>query len=182
MSNKRTGKKSKKVTEPKTAVRSTMPQHSVWPAFRLPECLASPRSNTQPHSPVASVHGGLMDNRSTAPAYQRIQIGNIASGADEVRLRALFLAYGRVIYYERPLDPATGRPGAFVFVEMPSAEAAIAAKALNGHDFNGKSLAVTLQPVAGWSSDADRDTRAKPPRRTVLDSPPPRRPPVPPEP
>ena len=123
-----------------------------------------------------------MDDRSAAaPAYQRIQIGNIASGAAEVRLRALFLAYGRVISYERPLDPATGRPGAFVFVEMPSAEAAVAARALNGHDFSGKPLTVTLQPVAGWSSDADRDTRAKPPRRTVLDSPP-RRPPVPPEP
>jgi RNA recognition motif-containing protein len=101
--------------------------------------------------------------------FQRIQIGNLGSGAIEVHLRSLFLAYGHVISYERPLDPATGRPGSYAFIEMASDAADAAVAALNGREVGGVPLQIVAsEPVAGSAPDSERHPRAPQQRRTVL--------------
>lgn len=105
----------------------------------------------------------------TAAKFQRIQVGNLASGAIEVQLRSLFLAYGHVISYERPLDPATGRPGPFAYIEMASDQAAAAVAALNGHEVGGTPLQIVgSEPIAGSAPDPERHPREPQQRRTVL--------------
>ena len=102
----------------------------------------------------------------------RIRVGNLAAAVTEVHLRALFLAYGRILSYERPVDVATGRPGAFAYIEMASAEGDAAVAALNGHQAGGRPLEISaLRRVARWAPEADRHPRSPQLRRTVLPRP-----------
>jgi hypothetical protein len=102
---------------------------------------------------------------------QRIQICNIEAGVSEAQIRALFLVHGRVVSYERPTAPESGRPGGYVYIEMDSTAATAAARALNGHLANGQPLEVTLvDHFVGRSPEADR--RARPPQRKRMVLPP----------
>ena len=95
---------------------------------------------------------GALDEREC------IQIGNLASGSMELQLRSLFLAYGPVISYARPVDPETGRPGPLAYIEMAPEQALAAIAGLDGRVVGGLPIAVT--PVATLT--AETLTRATP--------------------
>ena len=73
----------------------------------------------------------------------RLYVGNLPFSATEEELENLFSQSGAVTAANIVTDRDTGRSRGFAFVEMESSEAASAAiEALNGTDFNGRSLTV----------------------------------------
>ncbi len=73
---------------------------------------------------------------------QRIYVGNLPFDSSESDVEALFASYGSVQSCALPTDRDTGRPRGFGFVEMDQADASKAIQALNGQDFQGRSLTV----------------------------------------
>lgn len=73
---------------------------------------------------------------------QRIYVGNLPFGSSESDVETLFAAYGSVQSCALPTDRDTGRPRGFGFVEMDQGDAAKAIQALNGQDFQGRTLTV----------------------------------------
>ena len=73
---------------------------------------------------------------------KRIYVGNLPFSSSEEDVTALFEAYGRVVSCALPTDRETGRPRGFGFVEMDERDAEQAINALNGQDFQGRSLTV----------------------------------------
>ena len=72
---------------------------------------------------------------------KNLYVGNLPFGTTTDDLRDLFAQYGNVKSAQVVMDRETGRSRGFGFVEMnDGAEAAI--DALNGKDFQGRSLAV----------------------------------------
>jgi RNA recognition motif-containing protein len=72
---------------------------------------------------------------------KNLYVGNLAFGTTTDDLRDLFAQYGNVKSAQVVMDRETGRSRGFGFVEMnDGAEAAI--DALNGKEFQGRSLAV----------------------------------------
>ena len=72
---------------------------------------------------------------------KNLYVGNLPFGTTTDDLRDLFAQYGNVKSSQVVMDRETGRSRGFGFVEMnDGAEAAI--DALNGKDFQGRSLAV----------------------------------------
>lgn len=110
-----------------------------------------------------------MSNLSTeAERLQRVEIGNLAPAATEAQLRGLFLVYGQLFSFERPLDLNTGRPGAFVYIEMAASNAAAAIAALHGHVIGGEALTVSASNTRmDWVPETDRHATSPRPRRTV---------------
>ena len=112
----------------------------------------------------------MTDQPPGTAKYTRIQVGNLAASATEVRLRALFGRYGHVISFEQPLDPKTGRPGPYAYIEMAAADAERAVAGIDGFEIAGQPLAVSAdEPTTSWAADAERRWEPPPPRRTVLD-------------
>lgn len=111
-----------------------------------------------------------MNNLSTdAERLQRIRIGNLAPRATEVQLRGLLVKHGEIASFERPLDLNTGRPGAFVYIEMAASAALAAVDELNGHVLGGSALEVVVtSPLVGWTPEADRHASSRRTRRTVM--------------
>ncbi|MBV8806915.1 MAG: RNA-binding protein, partial [Sinobacteraceae bacterium] len=72
----------------------------------------------------------------------KLYVGNLSFDATEDSLRALFAQHGTVDSAKLISDRDTGRPRGFGFVEMPNADAAKAMQALNGQEFQGRSLRV----------------------------------------
>jgi RNA recognition motif-containing protein len=72
----------------------------------------------------------------------RIYVGNLSFDTTEDSLRALFSQHGPVESAKLISDRDTGRPRGFGFVEMSNADASGAIQALNGKDFEGRSLRV----------------------------------------
>jgi RNA recognition motif-containing protein len=71
-----------------------------------------------------------------------LYVGNLPFSATEDGVRALFSAHGTVEKVSLIQDRETGRPRGFGFVEMSNADASRAMQALNGKDFDGRSLKV----------------------------------------
>ena len=72
---------------------------------------------------------------------KNLYVGNLPFGTTTDDLRDLFAQYGNVKSAQVVMDRETGRSRGFGFVEMnDGAEAAI--EALNGKEFQGRSLAV----------------------------------------
>ena len=74
---------------------------------------------------------------------KKLYVGNLSYGMTDGDLEKLFQAHGAVQSAQVIMDRDTGRSKGFGFVEMDNdqqAQAAIAA--LNGQDFNGRSLTV----------------------------------------
>ena len=74
-----------------------------------------------------------------------IHIGNLAQDATEDGVRQLFSKYGHVKSVKIIIDMATRKSKGFGFVEMPAdAEGQKAIKELNGLNFQGKMLSVSV--------------------------------------
>ena len=72
----------------------------------------------------------------------KLFVGNLPFTATEEGVRALFSKHGTVEKVSLISDRDTGRPRGFGFVEMSNADASRAMQALNGVDFEGRSLKV----------------------------------------
>lgn len=73
---------------------------------------------------------------------KKLYVGNLPFNATETDVRDLFAAYGDVESIAMINDRETGRFRGFCFVEMADDEASAAIAALDGHDFDGRSLRV----------------------------------------
>ncbi|MGG6297542.1 RNA recognition motif domain-containing protein [Leptolyngbya sp. AN02str] len=72
-----------------------------------------------------------------------IYVGNLAYGATEEDVQAVFAEYGTVKRVQLPIDRESGRIRGFGFVEMSSdAEEAAAIEALDGAEWMGRDLRV----------------------------------------
>ena len=72
----------------------------------------------------------------------KLYVGNLPFTATDEGVRALFSQHGTVEKVSLITDRETGRPRGFGFVEMSNADASRAMQALNGTDFDGRSLRV----------------------------------------
>jgi RNA recognition motif-containing protein len=72
----------------------------------------------------------------------KLYVGNLPFTATDESVRALFAKHGTVETISLVTDRETGRPRGFGFVEMSNADASRAMQALNGTDFNGRTLKV----------------------------------------
>jgi len=72
----------------------------------------------------------------------KLYVGNLPFTATEDSVRSLFSPHGSVDKVSLINDRETGRARGFGFVEMPNADASRAMQALNGSDFEGRSLKV----------------------------------------
>jgi len=73
---------------------------------------------------------------------KKIYIGNLPFSASEDEIRDLFSAHGDVQSVTLITDRETGRPRGFGFVEMDDSSAQKAIEAINGTEFNGRTLNV----------------------------------------
>jgi len=73
----------------------------------------------------------------------KVYVGGLSYATTDKQLEDLFAAHGAVEYARVITDRMTGRSKGFGFVEMASgAEAQKAIQALNGSEFDGRSLTV----------------------------------------
>lgn len=72
----------------------------------------------------------------------KLFVGNLPFTATDESVRALFARHGTVETLALITDRDTGRPRGFGFIEMANADAARAIQALNGTDFEGRTLKV----------------------------------------
>lgn len=91
----------------------------------------------------------------------KLYVGNLPFTATEEGVRTLFAAHGSVDKVSLISDRDTGRPRGFGFVEMSNADASRAMQALNGTDYEGRSLKINE------AQDRDRSGGggSRPPRR-----------------
>ena len=73
----------------------------------------------------------------------KLYVGNLPFTATDETVSALFAKHGTVEKVSLIADRDTGRPRGFGFVEMSDADASRALQALNGSDFEGRSLKVS---------------------------------------
>ena len=99
----------------------------------------------------------------------KLYVGNLAYAVTDDRLQQHFAQHGSVVSARVITDKFSGRSKGFGFVEMASeAEAAKATNALNGTDFEGRSIVVsearpqTPRPSSGGGYPASGE---RPPRR-----------------
>ncbi len=72
----------------------------------------------------------------------KLYIGNMSFNSTEASLEALFGSYGEVQEVAVVTDRETGRPRGFAFVTMDDDGARKAIEALNGKEFEGRTLTV----------------------------------------
>ena len=72
----------------------------------------------------------------------KLYVGNLPFTATDDSVRALFSKHGTVEKISLVTDRDTGRPRGFGFVEMSNADASRAMQALNGTEFDGRTLKV----------------------------------------
>lgn len=74
---------------------------------------------------------------------KKLYVGNLSYSVDSSELESLLSQHGTVLSADVISDRMTGRSKGFGFVEMDSeAEANAAIEALNGKEFNGRTLTV----------------------------------------
>lgn len=73
----------------------------------------------------------------------KLYVGNLPFESTDEGVNALFSKHGTVEKVSLITDRDTGRPRGFGFVEMSSADASRAMQALNGTDFEGRTLKVS---------------------------------------
>jgi RNA recognition motif-containing protein len=75
-------------------------------------------------------------------SLKKIYVGNLAFSTTDADLRHLFSNHGDVVSASVVMDRESGRSRGFGFVEMDLANATSAISALDGCDFQGRSLRV----------------------------------------
>ena len=73
----------------------------------------------------------------------KLYVGNLPFESTDEGVNALFSKHGTVEKVSLITDRDTGRPRGFGFVEMSNADASRAMQALNGTDFEGRTLKVS---------------------------------------
>jgi RNA recognition motif-containing protein len=86
----------------------------------------------------------------------KLYVGNLPFTATEDGVRTLFAAHGTVEKVSLINDRDTGRPRGFGFVEMSNADASRAMQALNGKDFDGRSLKINEAQDKGGGGGGGR--------------------------
>ena len=87
----------------------------------------------------------------------KLYVGNLPFTATEDGVRTLFAAHGTVEKVSLINDRETGRPRGFGFVEMSNSDASRAMQALNGKDYDGRSLKINeAQEKSGGGGGAGR--------------------------
>ena len=95
-----------------------------------------------------------------------IFVAKLDFAVDNQQLQSLFEEYGKVNKVTVALDRETGKSRGFGFVEMfDDAEAQSAIEALDGHEVNGRSLAVKEAEDRGGSKPAPRRDAPRPVNR-----------------
>ena len=79
----------------------------------------------------------------TPPGAKTIHVSNLPWSATDEELTALFAEHGTVVQATVMID-SRGRSKGYALVDMPKAEAPLAASALNGHLLDGRPLKVRL--------------------------------------
>lgn len=75
----------------------------------------------------------------------KLFVGNLSFKLTEEELETAFGDFGTVVSCTIPTDRDSGRKRGFAFVEMSSqAEAEAAIKGLNGKEFDGRQMAVSI--------------------------------------
>jgi hypothetical protein len=88
--------------------------------------------------------------------------------ATEVQIRAMFLPYGSVQSFERPVNDHTFRPGPIAYVEMTRDCGAAAIQALNGTQLGRAVVSVAIAGTPStWTPPAARIAGPERPRRTI---------------
>lgn len=97
-------------------------------------------------APAAQGEPAAVTAVPSAPGAERstLFVGNLAFKANRIALQKLFSDYGQVHSARIMLDRATRRPRGYGFVEMDAADAEKAIKALDGAEFFGRPLKVSL--------------------------------------
>jgi RNA recognition motif-containing protein len=128
---------------------------SLCSARNLSTCLSCPRRAPTGAPLGAASHLRKLDEpegKSDLPIFSYIReyspvtklyVGNLPFTATDEAVTALFSKHGTVEKVSLITDRDTGRPRGFGFVEMSSADASRAIQALNGTDFDGRSLKVS---------------------------------------
>lgn len=80
-------------------------------------------------------------NRRCSPVT-KLYVGNLPFTATEEAVRAIFSPHGTVEKLALITDRDSGRPRGFGFVEMSNTDASRAMQALNGTDFDGRTLRI----------------------------------------
>jgi RNA recognition motif-containing protein len=93
----------------------------------------------------------------------KLYVGNLPFTATEDSVRTLFTTHGTVEKVALISDRDTGRARGFGFVEMSNADASRAMQALNGTDFDGRTLKVNEAQDRAGGGDGGGGNRA--PRR-----------------
>jgi len=76
---------------------------------------------------------------------RKLYVGNLATGIDDGKLRAIFASHGEVDSAEVIKDRITGQSKGFGFVEMSSGgEAQTAISALDGAEHDGRPIKVSV--------------------------------------
>jgi len=73
----------------------------------------------------------------------KLYVGNLSFDSTDEGVNAMFSKHGTVEKVSLITDRDTGRPRGFGFVEMSTADASRAMQALNGTDFEGRTLKVS---------------------------------------
>ena len=89
----------------------------------------------------------------------KLYVGNLPFTATEDGVRALFAPHGTVEKVSLITDRDTGQARGFGFVEMSNADASRAMQALNGQDFEGRSLKINEAQDRARSGGAGRGPR-----------------------
>ncbi|MBK7749139.1 MAG: RNA-binding protein [Candidatus Obscuribacter sp.] len=75
----------------------------------------------------------------------KLFVGNLSFKTTQQGLQDLFAEYGEVVSVSIPTDRETGKQRGFAFIEMANqANAEAAIKALNGHELDGRQIAVNV--------------------------------------
>lgn len=86
-----------------------------------------------------------------------IYISNLSYGVSDADLNQLFTEYGEITSAKVIMDRESGRSRGFGFVEMPNdSEAQKAIDELNGAEYDGKTISVTVARPRTERSDNNR--------------------------
>lgn len=75
-------------------------------------------------------------------SFMNIYVGNLVFRAAENDIRRLFAQFGNVLSVKMMKDRETGKARGFCFVHMEDADGEKAINALNGYNFQGRTLKV----------------------------------------